>query len=188
MRILIFPVLLLAFFTAQAQDSLATSKNKLAFYSVTQLGILEGEVGTAFQVQTVNGVAVGPWHAGLGVGIDKYGARSIPAFLQLQYQLPVLDRSFSVYFDGGKSFTWMESEVQQAFMKDRNGWYWDAGLQFHWRGKKSAGPVFSLGYSEKTYGWEQSTEIMCFRAPCPGYRSSYHYLTRRISLKAGFKL
>lgn len=188
MRNLIFIVLVCTCCQVLAQDSAATTKRKLSFYSVSQVGILEGEVGTAFQVQTVNGIAAGPWHVGLGVGIDKYGTRTVPAFLQVQYQLPVLDRSFSVYLDGGKSFTWLVPDLRQPTMEERNGVYWDAGVQYHWCGRKSAGPVFSLGYSEKTYGWEQNSDVMCLRAPCPGYRSSYHYLTRRISIKAGFKL
>ncbi|OLY92957.1 hypothetical protein BUE76_14450 [Cnuella takakiae] len=172
----------------QAQDSSLARQHKISFSSVTQIGLLEGQAGLAFQVQTVNGIAVGPWQLGLGTGIDKYGVRSVPVFVQAQYGLPVLDRSFSVYLDGGRSFTWPEQSLQRAYATEQNGWYWDAGLQYQFKGKRAAGPVFSLGYSGKTYGWEENMDVQCVRAPCPGYHTAYKYIYRRISLKAGIKL
>lgn len=158
------------------------------FYSVSQAGLLHGEAGAAFQAQTVNGLRWGTWAAGLGVGFDNYEVRSIPLFIQVQKQLPLFDRSFSVYLDGGVHLP-TQTQLADVFSPDyQTGTYLDAGLQYHWRIGKKLGPVFSVGYTEKRYYWEETRGVWCLLPPCGTYQSRWDIINRRLSVKAGIRL
>ena len=62
----------------------SAQKPKYTFQSNMQFGLLEGQRGSAFQLQTVNGLQFNTWFAGLGAGLDYYHTRSIPLFLNLR--------------------------------------------------------------------------------------------------------
>jgi hypothetical protein len=54
------------------------------FHSINQLGLLEGQIGSAFQIQTINGAQYKSWFGGIGIGLDYYRFRSIPLFLDFR--------------------------------------------------------------------------------------------------------
>src|SRR5262245_27408802 len=95
-------------FAQQAKENRAAKKNcGCSFNSLAQLGILEGEAGTAFQLQTINGIQFKTWSAGIGVGLDYYKYRSIPLFLDLRKYILNKPRTPFLYADGGIHFAWV---------------------------------------------------------------------------------
>ena len=54
------------------------------FTSINKAGLLTGSAGQAANIQTINGLTWSKWFAGVGTGIDYYGTRSIPLFVDLR--------------------------------------------------------------------------------------------------------
>src|SRR5664279_970813 len=75
------------------------------FRSIINLGLLEGQAGSAFQLQTLNGVQSNSWFAGLGIGLDYYRYRTIPLFLEIRKEFGKQQNKPFVYMDGGMSFS-----------------------------------------------------------------------------------
>ena len=61
-----------------------TTKQKVFFHSQEQLGLLNGNGAVSAGMQSVNGLEMGNWFAGLGVGIDFYRYRSVPLFVDVK--------------------------------------------------------------------------------------------------------
>src|SRR5215510_11349763 len=84
-----------------------TAQNKVNFSSQNYLGLLEGEHGSEFQLQTINGVMYKSWFAGLGTGLDWYYLRSIPVFASVNKSFfKKGKRSFYASADGGINYPW----------------------------------------------------------------------------------
>src|SRR5687768_13281730 len=82
------------------------SQTKLKFRSHNYIGIIEGQKGTSFQLQSINGIEKRTWFAGIGTGLDYYYFRSIPLFLSLNKSLCECERSFFLSLDGGINWFW----------------------------------------------------------------------------------
>lgn len=87
---------------------------KPKFASQQLVGLLEGEGGSAFQIQTINGVQLKKWFMGLGTGIDWYEYRSIPVFLSLNYDLKMSNRRFFLSADAGKISRGLKHRVMDS--------------------------------------------------------------------------
>ncbi len=192
-RYILFSFLVLAI-AAQSQAQQATAK-KWQFHSINQLGLLEGEAGSAFQVQTVNGFQRGSWFGGIGLGIDNYRFRTIPLFADIRKEFGKSANRFFIYGDGGIHFAWLtdnqKSKIVMAGDPVSNGFYLDAGAGYKIRmGAKSA-LLLNLGYSYK-YLSEQAPPQLYFvpaiyimNTPTSG--DTYNYHLNRISLKVGWE-
>lgn len=188
MKKIVFLFCMVAALKLTAQRGDTAFNPKPFFYSANQIGLLEGSRGSAFLLQTVNGVQHRNWGLGLGVGIDKYGSRSIPVFLAIQRRLPAKRLPIFVYADAGLNIPWLyNAQTQWVNSNTKNGLYFDGGLQYHWLMQKRKGLIFSLGYTEKRYREDQTTPVACITTPCPELKNTWWYTYRRIAAKAGWR-
>lgn len=179
---------------AMAQDSTAaTAKKKkscsCAFSSIVNVGILEGENDAEFQLQTVQGMRVGKWFAGLGVGLDYYHIRSIPVFIDLRRDFFNRKNAPFIYADGGIHFPWARDIDKPSYEKAEfeNGFFYDVGLGYR-VGNRKRGFLLSAGYSFK-YLKESRIRQMCTYVGCTDEPAEwYRYKLNRLSLKMGLQL
>jgi len=71
---------LIAFSTLNAQKK----KDKIHFTSINSLGMLNGEIASTFTMQSINGIQYKKLNAGIGIGIDNYGYRTLPITFYLK--------------------------------------------------------------------------------------------------------
>src|SRR5437773_4082956 len=90
------------------------AQRKTNFSSQNYIGILEGEHGSKFQLQTINGIKLKTWFVGLGTGIDWYYRRSIPLFFSLNKDFfKKGNRNFYFAADGGVNFPWKDETYKE---------------------------------------------------------------------------
>src|SRR3982074_1671663 len=89
-------------------------QQKLTFKSWNYVGLLEGETGSAFQLQTINGLQVRGWFAGIGTGLDYYRYRSIPLFFSLNKKIGNRNRAFFISMDEGVNFAWYKDDFSSS--------------------------------------------------------------------------
>jgi len=172
------------------------NKNPITnFYSVNHVGLLEGQSGSAFQLQTINGVKYKSWFGGIGIGLDFYRIRSIPLFADVRKEFGKTSNKLFVFADAGINFGWRtDKEVKQFNTNDKlkNGFYTEAGAGYKFRLSNMNNLSFSLAYSYKT---NTETGTNNYNVPNPLYftgalppdqeKISYHL--NRIVIKAGFE-
>jgi hypothetical protein len=170
-------------------------KTFLPLHSINSVGRIEGQAGSAFQLQTVNGVNQGSWFAGLGLGLDYYRIRSIPLFVDLRKEFGKAVNRLFVYAEAGENFSWRtDNQAKQFFLNDKmkNGWYGEAGGGYLLRLSTAYHLSISIAYSYKTLT-ETGSNISTFvyfgpngpENPTEEERISYHL--NRLSLKLGFE-
>ncbi len=166
-----------------------TVNKKLQFSSRNYAGILEGEAGTSFQIQTINGLRYKTWFAGIGTGLDYYYERSIPLFLSVSKSLPGTRVPLYVNGDIGINFPWNKDNVYYVWYPGT--WspslYWSGGLAYKFGSKRSSqGFLLNIGYSYKHLIQETQMEYPCFNPPCPVEKERYDYRLKRLSVKLGW--
>ena len=122
------------------------------FHSINNAGLLEGETGSAFQVQTVNGVQYKSWFAGLGLGLDLYRIRSIPLFADIRKEFGKGNNKLFVYADMGINFSWATDQQKTSYVQNdkiSNDFYTDLGLGYKVLVGRRNAVLLSLGYSFK---------------------------------------
>jgi hypothetical protein len=145
--------------------------NSWSFQSIANIGLLEGETGSAFQLQTINGARYKSWFTGLGLGLDYYRYRTIPLFIDIRKEFGKSIGKLFVYADGGISFNWLTDGEKTEYVQNveyHNGFYSDLGFGYvRSIGRKSALSI-SLGYSYK-----KSSET--YPSSYPYYYPNYNY-------------
>ena len=185
MKIKINYILILSIFLSTS----LFAQEKWKFSSQHYAGITEGESGTGFLVQTINGFRKKTWFAGVGTGLDYYFQRSIPLFVSVAKFLP--SNKFPFYFNGdiGINFPWVRNDLYYIHAPGEysNSLYWAGGLGYKLRSKKSNnGVLLNFGYSYKHLINESAYTNPCLIPPCPVSKERYDYRLRRISLKVGW--
>ncbi|MBS1935121.1 MAG: hypothetical protein JST96_14055, partial [Bacteroidetes bacterium] len=156
---------------------------------------MEGQAGSAFQLQTINGIKYKSWFGGIGVGLDFYRIRSIPLFADVRKEFGKTADKLFVFADAGINFAWRtDKETKQFNTNDKlkNGFYSEAGAGYKFRLSKTNNLLFSVAYSYKT---NTETGRNNFVVPNPWYftgallpdeeKISYHL--NRVVIKAGFE-
>lgn len=169
----------------------AGAQTKPKFVSQQLVGLLEGESGSAFQIQTINGFQVKKWFMGVGAGIDWYGYRSVPLFLSMNYDLKLSNRTFFFSFDGGVNLPWTGTKnpgftgpVDADF---RTGLFTNSGIGYKLRLKNSKdGFIINLGFSTKRMFEEQRISNFCPGGNCQITVEKYDYRFRRLSIRVGW--
>jgi len=171
---------------AQAQTNQTPDKWK--FYSINQAGLLNGEIGTAFHAQSVNGFQHKQIFAGIGAGLDYYDYRSIPVFAELRNYFGKSRNQFFVYADGGAHFVWDKNKDQGVFKsKYSPGFYSNIGVGYHAVFKNGEGLSLSAGYSYKNVKYSQDEYNFCpFDGPCNIRTDFYSYDLNRVILQIGW--
>ncbi len=181
------------FFITCAIEVSAQKKNNpscdCGFQSILNIGLLEGQMGGDFQIQTVNGFQYKGWFAGIGTGVDYYRFRSIPLFLDIRKNITNKNLTPFIYADGGMHFPWKkdnESFYYDASMS--NGLYYDAGIGMNFTLRKNQGITFSAGYSYKFVKETTTWPVECLMAPCQQYKQTRSYDLNRLSMKIGWRI
>jgi hypothetical protein len=181
---------------AQSDNTITKANNsllhKISFHSINQLGIVEGEKGTTFQMQTINGLAKNYWFGGIGVGVDYYFKRTVPVFIDIRRNILNKDKSPFIYADAGISFPWEKQNGDDEWYKEeyKKGSFYDLGLGYNLPINDLGAVVFSIGYSEKKLREERYTyNYLIYSGIYDGTtnknKMDHHF--RRISLKVGFR-
>ena len=183
MRINILLYFLLATGVVQAQNT------KVKFNSLLQVSLVDGEVGPAMALQTINGIQYKTWSGGVGVGLDYYHTRSIPLFLDVRKNILKSDKTPFVYVDGGYNFAWLTDEDKlYGGIESKGGLYYDAGIGYAVPVLKQSSLFFTAGYSSKkmtSNSVSLPVDIFSSYVP-PSYKQEY--TLRRISIKLGLRL
>ncbi len=162
------------------------------FHSINTIGLLEGEAGSAFQLQTINGVQYKNWFAGAGAGLDYYRFRSVPLFLDIRKMFPLATNTFFLYGDIGMHANWITEKQKNsnsyvAALSDfNNGLYTDAGAGYQICLGNKGGLLISAGYSFKSLrGTQIDYTPMSYDGPPAITRLKYDL--SRVSVKLGLK-
>ncbi|HEX7903260.1 MAG TPA: hypothetical protein VF487_05235 [Chitinophagaceae bacterium] len=182
-------VLILMATQLQAQHEKKSTGSGNYFTTQVFAGLLEGENGSSFQVQTINGIKHKSWFAGLGTGLDYYLYRSVPLFISVNKSFKPGTNSFFIQGDGGLNFAWIEKEINRFndVISDKFSphLYWNGAIGFA-SGKKNALMV-SLGYSYKRLEEIKERAMFCTNPPCSPMVENYNYRLRRVSLRVGWQ-
>ena len=187
--------LMIAVVIINATTTLA--QHKATFSSQNYVGLLEGEQGSKFQLQTINGFKYKTWFAGVGTGIDWYYRRSIPVFMSFNKDfLAKGNRNFFFATDVGANFPWLVDKNSYVWSysieKSIPGFYWGAGVGYKVGiGKLNDGILLQLGYSYKHVGEKAKTVYYYYPVPMitdpkPDMTNRFDYYLRRLSLKVGW--
>ncbi|MGZ8558405.1 MAG: hypothetical protein ACXWWC_08740 [Chitinophagaceae bacterium] len=163
------------------------AQDKFVFHSQNWVGLIEGQAGSAFQLQTINGVQNKGWFTGVGTGLDYYRYRSIPLFINISKFL-FTGQKFFVSGNGGVNFPWLKSEA--------SGWniisvnypakvFFESGIGYK-IGKSGNGMIINAGYSYKHIREKIQVTNPCTNSPCPELYEKNDYHLRRVSLKIGY--
>ena len=163
-------------------------KSKFGLQTLVQGGLLEGETGSAFQLQAINGVRHKTWAAGVGAGLDYYHARSVPLFLNLRKTFGSGKAPF-LYVSGGYNFPWLRVQDKEwNYQSAKTGLYYDAGIGYQLPVLKNSALLFSAGYSVKEYSTKAYSDVVIAIYPSPPSDArTFDYTLRRISIKAGLR-
>ena len=185
-RLSIMAVLFFSFLCVTAQQQHTPVKWK--FYSVNQLGLLQGESKAAFQLQTVNGFQRSNFFIGLGAGLDYYRYRSIPLFADFRKYFGKANTAFFIFADAGVHFVW-EKKNSSAYEMEKfyPGLYTGAGIGYKAGFKNGTGLLLSAGYSYKRVNDRlQQPPYLCLAPECFIQSDYYRYNLNRLLLQLGW--
>lgn len=188
MKIYLVIFLLLSIGIAYGQNQ---KVNPVRFSSVNNIGVVTGAHRDAPVLQTINGIAIENWSAGIGIGFDGYSERSIPLFLDVRKDFGSGNNIPFAYMDGGINFGWLnffQNEHQSFPDYTQPSWYYDAGLGWKIPLSAKTGFIITAGYSMKQLAGDRTA----YRPGTSGqpfeYKEAFKNTYRRISIKLGIHL
>lgn len=166
-KLLTFCLFISICFFASAQKS---QGKHLRFSSINQFGLLNGEAGSSYDVTSINGVAIGRWTSGVGVGIDGYVNRSIPVFAAIRREFGNRRNVPFVYADAGLNYTWLNQvqKEQKGLPYDTEpGLYAGGGVGVKMKTNSGFAVLMSAGYSYKQSKETVPQQFWWIRPPFP---------------------
>jgi len=160
------------------------------FHSINNLGLLEGQTGSSFMIQTINGIQNRSWFVGAGVGLDFYRYRTIPLFIDIRKDFGQSVNKIFVYADLGTNFSWVtDNEKEHYLTEDKfgNGFYSDLGLGYKVRTGKNNSLLLSLGYSFKKLTETYRSQFYYPDLPPNEQFDRISYSLNRLSIKIGWQ-
>jgi len=196
--IFIFLFFLLTAVTCIAQDKAngqragAVTDRRWQFHSIIQVGYLTGDAGSAFQIQTINGMQYKSWFGGIGVGIDDYRFRSIPLFFDFRKEFGFSKDFFFIYAGVGMNFMWITDKQKKDYNVNyygatdfSNGLYYDAGIGYKAKLNNRIAIFVSPGFNHKSTEGKNPVTICPFYGPCYINGNTIKYELNRFSVNAG---
>lgn len=177
-----------------AATSVGAQRKGMPLEGSVQAGLLEGELGSAFQLNVSGGIKLNTWSAAIGSGLDYYGVRSIPLFLNVQKRLFNRQQTPFAYISGGHHFPWaskQEERVWGSWMPEpaerKGSLYYSGGIGYQLPALKRAALFFTAGYSFKEHR-EITKRLICpFLPPCFETVETVNYRFRRLSISTGLR-
>ena len=166
-----------------------TTAHTWQFHSVNNIGLLEGQVGSAFQIQSINGMQYQSWYAGIGLGLDFYRYRTIPLFIDVRKEFGSSVNKFFAYADGGVHFPWLTDNEKMTYLSDghfNTGFYTDLGMGYKIALGRTNHLLLSVGYSLKKL--EETMEYYYYFPPINAVDKEHvNYSLNRLTLKVGWE-
>ena len=178
-------VLFFSFLCATAQHQHMPVKWK--FHSVNQLGLLQSEDKTAFELQSINGFQYSNFFIGLGAGLDYYKYKSIPLFADIRKYFGKANAAFFIYADAGIHFIWEKRNLSgYEIDKYYPGLYTGGGIGYKAGFKNGTGLLLSVGYSYKRVNDRLQAIDFCSSPGCSIQSDYYRYNLNRLLLLVGW--
>jgi hypothetical protein len=187
--------MILLMLTSLAGISSAQSRNSASpwvFHSINNIGLLEGQTGSSFQLQTINGAGYKSWFGGIGIGLDFYRYRTIPLFFDLRKEFGKSNNKLFLFSDAGVNFSWVTDNEKTNYEQDDkfgNGFYFEGGLGYKIRVTNNNNLLLSLGYSYKklyeTYAYP--IFMLYTQNPENNWTEKINYSLNRLSIKIGWE-
>jgi hypothetical protein len=185
-------ILMMAFAATNCFAQKKDAARPWQFHSINNIGLIEGQKGSAFQLQTINGAQYKSWFAGVGIGLDYYRFRTIPLFADFRKEFGKTKNKFFVYADAGIDFYWKKDKDAKQFPVDdkfKNGFYCETGIGYKLKINQKIALLFSGGYSYKKITEEGGNYYF---DPPIGPNSTYpvqkiNYNLNRLVLKIGIE-
>ena len=183
----IIAFVLIMLFVFAGKNFAQQNKKPLQFRSINSAGLIEGQAGSAFQLETINGVKYKSWFGGIGVGLDYYRYRTIPLFADIRKEFGKTNDHVFVYADAGMNFYWARDKDQKQFPiqdKFENGFFGEAGAGYAFKSGKRSAILLSAGYSYKKIA-EKGTYFydLGFPGPMEMLMQKINYNLNRIIIK-----
>lgn len=165
------------------------NKNAWPFRSVNNIGLIIGQKDGAFDLQTVNGFQHISIFAGVGVGLDYYGFRSIPLFIDLRKYFGPNKNAFFIYEDCGVNFDSQNAGIYNfgGTYHYNPGFYNDIGAGYKFYLKNKTSFLVSGGYTYKRISETLSNQECPFVGPCFSQNDKYLFDLSRLILKIGLQ-
>jgi hypothetical protein len=186
------PILTLAFALCLSVMVFAQQKTVTGvwqFHSINNVGLLEGQTGSAFQLQSINGMQYKNWFAGIGLGLDFYRYRTIPLFIDFRKEFGSGVNKFFAYADGGINFCWLTDQEKTMYFTDDHfstGFYTDLGLGYKIGVGRNNHLLLSIGYSLKEL--KETYQSYYYDPPGNGQDMvKINYNLNRLTLKVGWE-
>jgi hypothetical protein len=167
-----------------------TLPDRWQFHSVNNVGLLEGQTGSSFQLQTINGAQYRSWFAGIGLGLDFYRYRTIPLFLDIRRQFGRSTNKLIVYAEMGINFCWLTDNEKTTYLandKFNKGLYADFGLGYKISLGKTNNLLLTIGYSLKKLKETYETPEYYYPPNYPPDKEQINYHLNRLSIKIGWE-
>lgn len=182
-------LLLVTFLTYGQNNSVHT--NRIKYGTINQAGLLSGDQGESGTLETINGITINKWFTGIGAGLDYYGERGIPVFIDVRRDITDHKNAPFVYTDAGVNFAWLNNQQKRQRSRPATspGLFYDLGAGWKLGGKNKRAFIVSAGYSFK-----QAKEKLNQTVFNPALRISepsvqyMNYKYRRVVVKVGFQL
>jgi hypothetical protein len=159
------------------------------FHSINNVGLLEGQTGSAFQLQSINGVQYRSWYVGIGLGLDFYRYRTIPLFIDLRKEFGRNVNKFFAYADGGVNFAWLTDKEKTMYLTNdhfNTGFYTDFGLGYKISLGRNDHLLLSVGYSLKKLN--ETYQAYYFFPPDNALdKQQIDYNLNRLTMKIGWE-
>lgn len=168
--------------------SAVAQKMKPRFSSTTSIGFVAGQSSPDLILETVNGIKLSDWFAGVGIGVDHYRYKTLPLFMDGRWFFGD-DKNGFIYGDIGYNFPMKDKPGKEIYYYDSyhftGGIYTNIGLGFQVPLYQKSAMSFSLGYSYKKTGTKIGVNICPLAGPCYVDYSQYDYGFGRVMVKAG---
>lgn len=191
MRYKLLTLILLACTLANAQ------KKPIKYNNITNIGWLNGSSQNAFTLQTINGITIDQWQLGLGVGLDNYGTKSIPVFVDVRRSFGNKKWQPLVYADAGVNYTlrWGNFAVKdfnnEYYFDVNNTFYGELGVGLSKKISKKTSLNITAGFSYKHLSYTQDNLSYMFTTASsyypPDSYSNFDFYYRRLALRAGIQ-
>lgn len=169
--------------------SASSQKQKIQFHSINTFELIGGESNSRIGFQTVDGIQFSKWFSGFGIGVDKYGFKTVPLFFDLRKYFDKKNRAF-FYGDIGYNFPMKkQDEKVNPYNSNYNftgGSYTDLGIGYQFPFGKRSAFLISMGYSYKKLENKIGAVNYCpFDGRCPESYTINQYGFGRIIFKSG---